>query len=274
MGGGVTFTDETDIFEMILTAKDVVGETEVKLTEFRLSGYDENNNVVFLDASVKNDTVRVTVEEPEAAQPIINITGDPGVLTTEDARFAVSAKNIEKLATATIWIEVEDAYFTQKSFAGLNGFQLINGVKWTQDGGKLIGQATLANMGGGVTFTDETDIFELILTAMDAVGTTAVKLTRYTLSGYDENNNVVFLEAGVENDTVQVTVDQSYSIYDVNRDTKVDQLDITTAQFYYQAGADDENWNIAKKADVNTDNVVNIEDFILIMNHIAWEQAA
>ena len=56
--------------------------------------------------------------------------------------------------------------------------------------------------------------------------------------------------------------------YDVNGDGRVTQLDITEAQRYYQATSTDENWNTEKKADVNGDNVVNLEDLIAIFRTI------
>ena len=46
------------------------------------------------------------------------------------------------------------------------------------------------------------------------------------------------------------------------------QLDITEAQRYYQATSADENWSTVKSADVNGDNVVNLEDLIAIFRTI------
>ena len=50
----------------------------------------------------------------------------------------------------------------------------------------------------------------------------------------------------------------------------VNQLDLTAAQLYYMAEEGSADWDIAKKADLNADGIVNIEDYILILNRIAW----
>ena len=57
----------------------------------------------------------------------------------------------------------------------------------------------------------------------------------------------------------------TYSIYDVNEDGIVDQLDITRAQRAYGASDGDDNW--IARADVNHDGTVDINDLILILNN-------
>ena len=58
--------------------------------------------------------------------------------------------------------------------------------------------------------------------------------------------------------------------YDVNGDNKVDIIDITEAQRYYQAKSTDANWEEKAKAmDVNGDNKVDIQDYIDIFNNLS-----
>lgn len=58
--------------------------------------------------------------------------------------------------------------------------------------------------------------------------------------------------------------------YDVYADGKIDILDITEAQRFYQMTNSDEDWKTAQKADVNADNQVDIQDLIDIFLQIKF----
>lgn len=59
--------------------------------------------------------------------------------------------------------------------------------------------------------------------------------------------------------------------YDVYTDGKIDILDITEAQRFYQVSSSDtDNWSVAQKADVNGDNKVDIQDLIDIFLQIEF----
>jgi hypothetical protein len=177
---------------------------------------------------------------------------------------------VTKLATTTVWFEVEDRFFTGKAFNGLNGFQMIGGVQWTASGDKRIGRATIGAMNGGIDITGAQDILELVFSAKDALGETEVTLTKIDLSGYNEAGEAVYIETGFDGASVKTEIVPVILPCDVNRDGKVNQLDLTTAQLYYQATEGDANWNDAVNADANESGTVDIEDFILILNSIAW----
>jgi hypothetical protein len=88
------------------------------------------------------------------------------------------------------------------------------------------------------------------------VGTVTVEVTEAVLSAYVGDGgtfvNAIIGEAAV------TAVD--YSIYDVNEDGTVNQLDITRAQRLY-------GQETTEKADVDKDGEVTIEDLILILNN-------
>ena len=202
--------------------------------------------------------------------PTISLSGNGAVNPGDNAEFVVSVSNMSKLSTATLWFEVDDEFFVGNAAEGLNGFDALSGLTWTDNGdGTWSGRITLYNL-GGADAADKLDIFKLSLKAKNALGTSTVKLTRYVLSGYDADNKAVWIDAVAAQDSASVNVVQWYSIYDVNRDGSIDQLDVTTAQLYYAADSTDADWDISKIADVNGDGCVDIADFILILNNIEW----
>jgi hypothetical protein len=201
--------------------------------------------------------------------PGVSIGGTVGARIGEEVKHQVSVENMSKLATATLWFEVEDAFLTNTSATGLNGFEMIGGVNWTKDGDKYLGRATVGNFKGGVDVKDPLDIFEMTCLVKEAIGTTEIKLTKVELSGYDENNEAVFMEAPIKNGIVSMIVDYNWDIADVNRDKVVNQLDLTAAQLAYQTSAGEANWNA--NADANADGKVDVEDFILILGRINWD---
>ena len=203
--------------------------------------------------------------------PTTSLGGDAFVTGGEVARYTVSVKGMSNLNTATVWFEASSPYLTGKEFNGLNGFNLLGPVQWTQNGNVWTGRATIVNTEGGVTANTAVDIFELLFnTSQDNLGVTEVKLTNIQLSGINEAGEAAFIEATITNDTVQTEIEKQHDKYDVNRDGKVDQLDITTALLYYAAAEGDANWAVAKRADVNDDGRVDTEDLILILNNIVW----
>ena len=58
--------------------------------------------------------------------------------------------------------------------------------------------------------------------------------------------------------------------YDVYADGKINILDITEAQRFYQATSTGSDWATAHKADVNADNKVDIQDLIDIFLQIEF----
>ena len=209
-----------------------------------------------------------------ASVPTISLSGDASVIIGETGDFVVTVANMEKLATATLWFEVDGTYFENPESTGLNEFFSVAGpIDWTQNGDSTwIGRVTLYNL-DGVDVTGALDIFKMVLRSKGVLGDSSVKLIDYKLSGYDEDGKAVWIDAVTGLVSIESSVTNAptvYSKYDINRDGKVDQLDLTTAQKYFAADDTDADWDISKIADVNEDGCVDIADFILILNNIEW----
>lgn len=199
------------------------------------------------------------------------LSGDDTVEVNADAEYIVSAANMNKVATVTVWFEVDGGFFSGRAVEGLNGFDVLGNITWSGLGDNLYsGRVTLINLDGGVNAIPYTDILKLTLRSKELLGITDVKVTRVIVSGYNEDNTAVYFEADITNDVISTEVTPHYSKYDINRDLVVDQLDLTAAQLYYAAREGDDNWDEAKIADVNGDGRVDIEDLILILNNIEW----
>jgi hypothetical protein len=219
----------------------------------------EGNNLIIAPLSDSFEALAV---------PYVSVNGSIGAMQSEDVSYQVSVGNMKKLATATLWFEVADAFLAGKAYEALNGFDMIGDVSWTQDGEKWLGRVTLGNYEGGVDVAGAQDIFEMTYQVKEALGETEVKLTNVKLSGYDENGEAVFIEAPITNGSAALNVKPYFHPCDINRDNVIDQLDLTTAQLAYATVEGDANWNA--NADVNEDGAVDISDFILILNNIAW----
>jgi len=203
---------------------------------------------------------------------IVALSGVTDIVVGNDATYTVSVGDVGKLATVTLQFEVDGAYFSGKSFTGLNGFEVLGGVEWTSTIDDVWrGRVILVNFNGSISSNDALDIFEMVLTSnSNLLGTTEVRLVDVALSGYDDANAAGYIDSQITNGSVQTLIGQYFSRYDVNRDGVVNQLDLTTAQLFFMAKEGDANWNVAKVADVNGDGYVDIEDLMLILKNITW----
>jgi hypothetical protein len=210
--------------------------------------------------------------DPDSGKVRVNLSGPPTGAQNQPVEYILSAANMNKLATVTLWLEVDGTYLAGQSAEGLNGFQTLGGVLWQQKGDShYVGRVTLYNTSGGVTSEGYQELLRITLTARDTLGSSEVKIDRISLSGYDADNHAVFLDSVTQNGAVGTEIVPHFSPYDVNRDGKVDQLDLTTAQRYYAMSSDDADWDdLAARADVTGDGSVDINDFILILNNIGW----
>jgi len=208
----------------------------------------------------------------KSAPAVVTLSGVADIVVGNDADYIVSVSGVDKLATVTLKFEVDGAYFNGKSFTGLNGFEVLGGVEWTSLGNDVwMGRVVLVNLNGGISSTGALDIFEMVFASnSNLLGTAEIRLVDAVLSGYDNADKAVYIDSLIVNNLVQTTIGQYFSVYDVNRDGVVDQLDLTVAQMFFMAKEGDANWATAKRADVNGDGRIDIEDSILILKNIVW----
>jgi hypothetical protein len=242
------------------------GEFYTANAEITIDGGTSFHPVTYETVGIAGNTAH-----KEISNAVVSLSGDTSIVAGDDAVYTVSVNNVNKLATVTLWFEADGTYFTGKTFNGLNGFSILGDIQWTQNGNIWTGRATLIN-NSGVNSNSALDIFEMVFSSnSDQLGNTAVKLIKADLSGYNANTDqAIYIDSSIANNQIQTMINQYFSIYDTNKDGKIDQLDLTTAQLFYMAEEGDANWNTAKIADINNDGRVDISDLILILNNIDW----
>jgi len=172
-----------------------------------------------------------------------------------DAAFYVG--NAYNLAVATLWLEMDDG---TPQFDGLNGFAVLDTA--LDDGVWRVTLGYLIAGGYGFTSADKAAILSID-------GASDIKLVAARFSGYDENGNVVDFDYYIGIDTGGGDPGDP-ARYDLNGDGVIDQLDLAVALRYYMVAHGDANWNAARAADFNRDGIVDIEDYIMMLNHMTW----
>lgn len=149
-------------------------------------------------------------------------------------------------------------------------FSLVT-VNWTEADGKVDAKILLIpkDNGEAISGTDAANLLLVGLPVKNVVtGNIAMTVTAAQCAGINTEDDSLM--------TGTVTVNGSpasnrVTSYDVYADGKIDILDITEAQRFYQVSSSDtDNWSVAQKADVNADDKVDIQDLIDIFLQIKF----
>ena len=149
-------------------------------------------------------------------------------------------------------------------------FSLVT-VNWTEADGKVDAKILLIpkDNGEAISGTDAANLLLVGLPVKNGVtGNIAMTVTAAQCAGINTEDDSLM--------TGTVTVNGSpasnrIANYDVYEDGKINILDITEAQRFYQVSSSDtDNWSVAQKADVNADGKVDIQDLIDIFLQIKF----
>ena len=148
-------------------------------------------------------------------------------------------------------------------------FSLVT-VNWTEADGKVDAKILLIpkDNGEAISGTDAANLLLVGLPVKNVVtGNIAMTVTAAQCAGINTEDDSLM--------TGTVTVNGSpasnrITSYDVYADGKIDILDITEAQRFYQVSSRDDDWAAAQKADVNADDKVDIQDLIDIFLQIKF----
>jgi predicted phosphodiesterase len=198
--------------------------------------------------------------------------------------YTVSLRDASKIMAVTLEFEADGALLTSTGVEPLNGFTAMNTIVWIPLTDNIWkGTITLTYFGneGSLTSSASVDIVKFVYTAK-GLGAAAMTLTDIKVSGIvdvidDAIVLVGWLESEIETasattDIVEIIV---YSIYDLNKDGVVDQLDLTIVMLFCQCVSTDAGWNTlfktvdskgngitANMCDFNGDGVINMLDLV------------
>lgn len=148
-------------------------------------------------------------------------------------------------------------------------FSLVT-VNWTEADGKVDAKILLIpkDNGEAISGTDAADLLLVGLPVKNGVtGNIAMTVTAAQCAGINTKDDSLMTGTVTVNGSLASNRVTSYDVYE---DGKIDILDITEAQRFYQASEKDEDWAAALKADVNADNKVDIQDLIDIFLQIKF----
>ncbi len=214
-----------------------------------------------------------TIVEPEPTEPeeepvLASIQAPASIQPGAELPVDFQLEKLKRVATVSFVFE-RDAALTGGTAEGKNGFTALGDIRWNGNKGILmLSYLQDGTRGGSLTQAALTDVSRVVFQATAKNGTNlGIKLTGVTVTGFDENGQAVTLLSNIKTPSLSIAVREGNS-YDVNKDGTVDQLDITTCQRWYQARSGDSDWSNASVCDVNSDNKVDIEDMIAILQYL------
>ncbi len=220
-----------------------------------------------LEATCKITVTPSSVTPPPTPTPTDAITAAASVRAGDDVTetgkipFFVNLSKASRIATVQVNFETTG---TDVEVQGQSGFVLLGQVNGQQKGGKFVGSAMLCYLqdGPGLFATEA----EKSIARFTVIGEEpSFKVTGLTISGWDSQEQVAYGKVtGIEPDE---DIFVGPMRFDLNKDGVVDQLDITWAQQFYRAVSGDANWNTAKRCDFNQDQLIDITDFIQILQN-------
>lgn len=207
--------------------------------------------------------------------PVVGIRTAAETVIGDPVTFIISVANVVNMMGITVEFVVSgDELVNTGDFTVPTGLKAMNDkIAWKQIPGtnRWKGSVTLVPdpVNQGITPQGRLDILQIECQSPLSVDeTAAMEITAATISTWDDvANEPVYVQHIVDPNLATTTITQWYSAYDLNRDGKVDILDLVYPQQYYLADENDPEWNVRKIADVNGDGRVDLFDMMEIFVH-------
>lgn len=214
-------------------------------------------------------TVQVKSSEPETeATPAASLTVKGAGVKDGYSYYTVKLDSAANLSTLTVDLSFDATKVSKETQASVKDSKFsLQAQTWKEEGGKVKAHLLLTPADVKTAVTTDTASSLLLLALPVKAGVTG-----------DIAMTVSAECAGVVSTTPTngtVTVNGSpasnrIANYDVYADGKINILDITEAQRFYQVSSRDDDWATAQKADVNGDGKVDIQDLIDIFLQIEF----
>lgn len=222
-----------------------------------------------------NTTIKIKGSEPEVeATPAASLTVKGAGVKDGYSYYTVKLDRAANLSTMIINLSFDasqvsqDAQVTGKpaAYTKVKDKRFTLTPKWKEEGVKVKVSLMLTTDNKAVTSEEASDLLLLALPVKTGVtGNIAMTVDSATCGGV--------VSGTTTGGTVSVNgspASNHIANYDVYEDSKIDILDITEAQRFYQATSTGSDWATAQKADVNGDDKVDIQDLIDIFLQIKF----
>lgn len=221
-------------------------------------------------------TIQVKSAEPETeATPAASLTVKGAGVKDGYSYYTVKLDSAANVSTMIINLSFDASQVSKDAvtegqkaaYAKVKDSRFVLTPNWKEEGGKVKVSLLLTTDNKAVTSEEASDLLLLALPVKTGVtGNIAMTVDSATCGGV--------VSGTTTEGTVTVNgspASNRIANYNVYEDDKIDILDITEAQRFYQVSSSDtDNWSVAQKADVNGDNKVDIQDLIDIFLQIEF----
>lgn len=278
--GGYTFNGMTAIEEIILEH-----ETAPKFGSSVCTEMNSGSRIIVKNEDVakafestssytkyytpENTTITVAGSEPEVKTVSAAVSIEEDKITGGKAVYNIYLDSAENVSTVILKVSFDLSKVDKGEIIANDKFT-AGTSKWEEIDGKLVLKAYMGITGNvtGFTSTEKTKLAQISVPLKDSAkgNITAEILSALAAGVVSEDESAMDGTVTIGTSSASVFIPS----YDVNGDNKVDIIDITEAQRYYQAKSTDANWEEKAKAmDVNGDNKVDIQDYIDIFNNLS-----
>lgn len=215
-------------------------------------------------------TIQVKSAEPETeATPAASLTVKGAGVKDGYSYYTVKLDSAANLSTLTVDLSFDATKVSKDAQASVKDSKFsLQAQTWKEEGGKVKAHLLLTPADVKTAVTTDTASSLLLLLALPVKAGVTGDIAM-TVSA--ECAGVV--STTPTNGTVTVNgspASNRIANYDVYADGKIDILDITEAQRFYQVSSSDDDWATAQKADVNGNDKVDIQDLIDIFLQIEF----
>lgn len=241
------------------------------LTQAKIGLIDYADNQTVSESYSLTDITIPDTPDPEPTEETVLASWSAPAVIQPGASLPVDLQleKLKRVATVSFVFE-KDAAISGGTAEGKSGFtSLTSDIRWNGNTGILmLSYLQNGTRGGSLTREALTDVARVTFatTANDGASL-GLRLIGVTVTGFDESGQAVTLLSNIKTPSLSIAVREGNS-YDVNKDGTVDQLDITTCQRWYKADSNDSDWSNASVCDVNSDNKVDIQDMIGILQYL------
>lgn len=216
-----------------------------------------------------NTIVKVKSNDPEPeATPSASLTVSGTGVKDGYSYYTVKLDSAANLSTLTVDLSFDATKVSKDAQASVKDSKFsLQAQTWKEEGGKVKAHLLLTPADVKTAVTTDTASSLLLLALPVKAGVTGD--IAMTVSAECAGVVSEVSTKGTVNVNGSPAANRIVS-YDVNADNVIDILDITEAQRFYQVSSSDKDWAAARKADVNADGNVDIQDLIDIFLQIKF----